>query len=131
MFNFDEATIKGKEVMDAMLKSGADVTSGLQAIAAEAADYTRKSYEHGIAHAEALSSAKSPEMLFELQTTYMRSSYEAAVSEMTKIVALYADLGKAAYKPFEAPVSRMAPVAKARQAVAEVVETAEKSINAA
>lgn len=131
MFNFDEATIKGKEVMDGMLKSYSEVTKGFQAIAAEAADYSRKSYEHGIAHVEALSSVKSPEVLFEIQTTYMRSAYESAVAEMTKIGSLYVDLGKVAYKPFEAPIAKSAPVAKAKQAVAEVVETVEKTISAA
>lgn len=105
MFNFDEASSKGREVMDGMLKSYAEMSSGFQAIVAEAAEYSRKSYQDGVAHVEALTSVKSPEAIFELQATYVRASYESAISEMSRMAELYADLGKLAYRPFEAPLA--------------------------
>lgn len=123
MFSFDEASNKGKEVMDGMLKSYAEMSKGFQAIAAEAADYSRKSYEQSVAHVEALSSVKSPEAMVELQATYVRSSYEAAVAGMARIGEIYVDLGKLAYKPFETTVqsekaaaTKTAPAAAANAA---------------
>lgn len=125
MFNFDEAGKKGKEVMDGMLKSYAEITKGFQAIATEATDYSRKAYQDGVAHLEAVTSVKSPEAAVELHMTYMKTSYEAAVAEATKIGELYADLAKLAAKPFEAPVAA-APKEKApAKASAKVVEVTE------
>lgn len=128
MFNFDEASKKGKETMDGMLKSYAEISKGFQAIATEAAEYSRKSYQDGFAHVEALASVKSPEAIFELQAAYMRASYETAVAEMTRMSELYADLGKLAYKPFETVVAK--EKAAARTAVAKTVE-ATSAANAA
>ena len=93
---------------------------GFQAIATEASEFSKKSFRDGIAHVEALASVKSPETALELQTQFMKSSYETYVSEMTKIGELYADLAKSAYKPFEAPIAKAtAPVKAAAAAAAQ------------
>ena len=42
MYNFDEASQKGREVMDGMLKSYADMTRAFQAIADEELDRSRQ-----------------------------------------------------------------------------------------
>lgn len=125
MFNFDEASSKGREVMDGMLKSYAEMSRGFQAIAAEAAEYSRKSYQDGVAHVEALTSVTTPEAVFELQATYLRSTYESAVSEMSRMAELYADLGKLAYKPYESPLAKDVVPAKA------AAKTVEAAANAA
>lgn len=113
MFNFDEASKKTNEVVDGMLKNYAEVSKGFQAIATEAADYSRKRYEDGVAHVEALSSVKSPEALVELQAAYLRSSYDAAIAGISRMGEMYADLGKLAYKPFETAVQTEKAPAKA------------------
>ncbi|HXV29079.1 MAG TPA: phasin family protein [Sinorhizobium sp.] len=117
MFNFDDANKKSKEAMDVAVKSYSTLTKGFQAIATEAADYSKKSFEEGIAHIEKLSNAKSLEAAFELQTNFLKSSYENFVSEATKISEMYADLAKDAYKPYEAPAAKSsAPVKSAAAA---------------
>ena len=105
MFNFDEANKKGKEAMDTALKSYSDVTKGFQAIAAEAAEYSKKSFQDGVAHFETLAGVKSFEAAFELQSSFVKSSYENFIAEATKMSEMYADLAKTAYKPYEAPVA--------------------------
>ena len=94
MFNFDDANKKSKEAIDVAVKSYSAWTKGLQAIATEAADYSKKSFEEGVAHVEKLSATKSVEAAFELQTNYIKSSYEGFVAEATKIGEMYADLAK-------------------------------------
>ncbi|MBO3760151.1 phasin family protein [Ciceribacter sp. L1K23] len=106
MFNFDEANRKGKEAMDNALKGYSDVARGFQAIATEATEYSKKSFQDMAAHMEALTSVKSVEQAMELQTSYLKSSYESFVAEATKMGEMYADLAKTAYKPYEAPVSK-------------------------
>jgi len=118
MFNFDEANKKGKEAMDAALKSYSEVSKGFQAIAAEAAEYSKKSFQDGVTHFETLAGAKSFETAFELQSNFVKNSYERFVAESTKLGEMYADLAKTVYKPYEAPVAKAtgkttAPVATA------------------
>ncbi|MDL2398567.1 phasin family protein [Rhizobium mayense] len=122
MFNFDEANKKGKEAMDTALKSYSDVTKSFQAIAAEAAEFSKKSFQDGVTHFETLAGVKSFEAAFELQSNYVKSSYENFVAEATKLSEMYADLAKTAYKPYEAPV--VAATKAASKAAASVAPAA-------
>jgi phasin family protein len=113
MFNFDDANKKSKEAVDTLAKSYTTVAKGMQAIATETADYSKKSFEDSIAHFEKLSGVKSVEAAVELQTSFVKSSYEGFVAEATKITEMYADLAKGAYKSYEAPVAKATAAAKA------------------
>ena len=106
MFNIDDASKKSKEAMDTILKNYSEVTKGFQAIAAEATDYSKKSFQDLASFMEAMTSVKSLEAAFELQTSYVKSSYESFVAEATKMGEMYADLAKMAYKPYEATMSK-------------------------
>ncbi|ACI54860.1 phasin family protein [Rhizobium leguminosarum] len=110
MFNFDDANRKSKEAVDTALRTYSDTTRGFQAIAAEAADYSKKSFQDAVTHFETLAGVKSFEAAFELQTNYVKTYFEGLVSETTKLSEMYADLAKSAYKPYEAPIA--AAVAK-------------------
>lgn len=116
MFNFEEANKKSKEAVDTLVKNYTGVAKGFQAIAAETADYSKKSFEDGLAHFEKLSSVKSIEAAVELQSSYVKSAYESFVAEATKIGEMYADLAKGAYKPYEAPVAAAPKAAPAKAA---------------
>lgn len=116
MFNFDDTNKKSREAMDVAVKSCSTLTKGFQAIATEAADYSKKSFEDGIAHIEKLSAAKSLEVAFELQTNYLKSSYEGFVAEASKIGEMYADLATDAYKPYAAPVAKATAAIKSAAA---------------
>ena len=116
MFNFEDANKKSRETMDTMLKSYAALTNAFQAIATETADYSKKAFEDSVAHVEKITTVKSVEAAFELQTSYVKSAYEGYIAEATKIGEMYADLAKDAYKPYEAPVAKA--TASVRSAVA-------------
>jgi phasin family protein len=96
-----EADAFGKEFVDSGLRSFASLSKGIQAIALDATEYTRKSYEDGSAALQKLAVAKTPEAAFEIQSVYAKSAYEGFVAEATKMVDLYAELARDAYKPFE------------------------------
>jgi phasin family protein len=105
MFNFDDANRKSKEAMDTALRSYSDTTKGFQAIASEAADYSKKSFQDAVTHFETLTGAKSFEAVMELQTSYAKSAYESFVAEATRLGEMYSDLAKSAYKPYEGVMS--------------------------
>ncbi len=108
--NIDELQQFGKGNMDATLKSFGTLSKGMQAIAVELADYSKKAFEQGTAATEKLIGAKSLEKAFEVQSDYVKTAYEGFVAETTKLGELYADLAKEAYKPFEGQWGRAASV---------------------
>ncbi|MGG7519232.1 phasin family protein [Allorhizobium undicola] len=112
MFNFEEANKKGKEAVDSMVKNYSEVAKGWQAIAAEASEYSKKSFQDLASHVESLTGVRSVEAAMELQLSFAKSSYESMVAEATKIGEMYADLAKTAYRPFEAQMAK-SPVASA------------------
>jgi hypothetical protein len=108
--NIDELQQFGKSNMDATVKSFGSLSNGLQAIAAEMADYSKRVFEQGTAATEKLIGAKSLEKAFEVQSDYVKTAYEGFVAEATKLGELYTDLAKEAYKPFEGQWGKAASV---------------------
>jgi hypothetical protein len=96
----------GQSSMDMALASFGVWTKGAQAIAVEVVDYSKKSTESSAAAWEKLISANSLEKALEVQSQYLRSSYEDFVAEATKLGELYVGLAKQAYKPFEATLAK-------------------------
>jgi hypothetical protein len=106
----DEMQQFGKDNMDATMKSFGLYSKSAQAIAVELADYSKKVFEQGSAATEKLIGSKSLEKAFEVQSDYIKSSYEGFVAEATKLGELYVDLAKEAYKPFESQFSKVTSV---------------------
>jgi hypothetical protein len=105
---FEDVQKYGKNNMDATMKAWGEVSKSVQAIAAEAADYSKKSFEEGTATMEQLITAKSLEKAFEIGTAYAKNAYEGLVTQTTKMGELYADLAKETYRPFENMFSNVA-----------------------
>ncbi len=107
--NFDEVQKLGKDNVDATMKSFGALSKAGQTIAAEVADYSKKSFEDGTKVLEKLFSAKSLDKAIEIQTDYAKTAYEGFVAQATKIGELYADLAKETYKPYEAFAAKATP----------------------
>ncbi len=99
--NFDDVQKFGKENVEATLKSFGALSKAGQAIAAEVADYSKKSFEDGTKVWEKLLGAKSLDKAIEIQSDYAKTALEGFVAQASKIGELYADLAKEAYRPFE------------------------------
>jgi hypothetical protein len=106
MNNFEEVQKLNKDNMDAAMKTFGEVSKGMQAIAAEFADYSKKSFEDGSAAMEKLMGVKSMDKAIEVQTDFAKTSYEGFIAQATKMGELYADLAKEAYKPVETAVAK-------------------------
>jgi hypothetical protein len=83
------------------MKSIGVVSKGVQAIAVECADYSKKSFEQGSATLEKLFGAKTLDKAIEVQSDFVKSAYEGYVAQMTKVGEMYVDLAKEVYKPYE------------------------------
>jgi len=104
--NFEDVQKLSKDSLDTAMKSFGAWSKGLQAIAVEVADYSKKSFEEGSATIEKLLGAKSLDKAIEIQSDYAKTAYEGFVAGATRIGELYADLAKEAYKPFETAVAK-------------------------
>ena len=97
----------GKDSMDMAMNSFGAWTKSGQAIVAEVVDYSKKSVEGSAAHWEKLIGTKSVEKALEVQSEYLKSSYEGFVAEATKLGELYLDFAKESYKPFETAYAKV------------------------
>ncbi len=91
----------GKDGMDAMLRSFGTLSKASQAIAVEATDFAKQSFELGTATLEKLAGVRSLDKALEIQTDYMKTSYERLVAQTTKMTELYQNLAKEMVKPYE------------------------------
>lgn len=105
---FDGLQKASKENIDQAMKSFGSFSKGLQAIAAEYADYSKKSFEDGTAAFEKVISAKSPEKALEIQSTYFKDTYSDMVSELNKLNDMYMDLAREAYASYEQTLGKAA-----------------------
>lgn len=108
MNNFEDIQKLSKDNMDMAMESFGSMSKGFQAIAAEVADYQKKSFEEGTAAVEKLVASKSLDKAFEAQADYVKTAYEGFVGEMTKIGEMVTDMSKDAYKPYEGVLGKVA-----------------------
>ena len=99
----------GEKRLDTGTPSANSFPSGFQAIASAYGDYTKKSFEDTKTFVEKLSGVRSLDKAIEVQTEFAKTAYETFVTEAQKIGALYADLARQSYKPFDGFVATMTP----------------------
>jgi phasin family protein len=102
MKNFEDVQNIGKEGFEAWVASATAVTKGVQAVAQEVAEFSRKSLELSTQTFEKAATARSVERVVEVQQGYAKEAYEAALAQANKLGELYVATAKDAYKPFEA-----------------------------
>src|SRR5262245_18903185 len=103
----------GKEGFDATV---GDVNKGLQPIAAEVTDYSKRAFEDGTRAFEQLLSAKSFEQVMEIQSQYAKKAYDAYIAEWSKLGEMYAGLTRNAYKPIEQATAKASSPNRLRSA---------------
>jgi hypothetical protein len=99
--NFEDIQKFGKDNIDTMTKSFGVMPKTVQAIAAEIADYSRRSFENGAKAMQDILASTSPDKAMEVQSAYAKTAYEEYTAEVTKLGQLYSALAKEAFKPFE------------------------------
>lgn len=101
MNGFDDIQKFSKDNVEVAMTSAGVVSKGCQAIATEAADFSRKSLEAGSSAFEKMLSAQSLDKAVEVQSEYVRAAYEGYVGQVTKVGEIVAEMTKNAYKPYE------------------------------
>jgi len=101
-FNFLDMKAFGASPFEAFTTATASSTKGLQAIAAETTDYSKKSFEKSCGLFEKLMGVKKIDEAMQLQSEFAKSAYEDFTAQATKIGEMYSTLAKEAFKPITA-----------------------------
>ena len=99
MSNFPDIKAFGTAPFEAFSTANTASIKGLQAIAAETTDYSKKSFEKTRVLFEKLTGVKKIDEAIQLQSDFAKSAYEDFVAEATKIGEMYSSLTAEAFKP--------------------------------
>lgn len=106
----EELTELGRGNVEALVASTKIVAKGLETIGQDVAEFGRKSFEDASAALKGFAEVKSPADFFRLQTEFVRSQFDAAVTESSKLsetmIKLAGDVAE--------PISNRATVAAER-----------------
>ena len=106
MVQFDTVQKFSKDGGDAVMKSLGVLSQGAQTAAAEIADYTKRSFEQVSSMTEKLVGARSLDKAVEIQTAFVRSSYESFVAQASKMGELATNTTREAFAPMENLVAK-------------------------
>jgi phasin family protein len=99
---FDDFQKFSKNQLEAFTAASATLSKGLQDIAVESTDYSKKAFAANSAVWEKLLGARSVEAALQIQTEFARQAYEGLVAQATKVTELYARVATDALKPVTA-----------------------------
>ena len=94
----DELQKFGQTGFEAYTRSFGELNKGFQAIAAEWTDYYKKVFEDSTKAFEKMIGAKSIEDAIEIQSKFVKRSYDAHMAEMTKLGEMYTSLMQTTFK---------------------------------
>jgi phasin family protein len=91
--------------VEAFLKSGQILATGLQDLGKHVAATAQAQYDEAVANAKAFTSVKSVKEVFELQTTLAKTSFEKALAEAGKLTDASVKLAEQVSAPIAARVT--------------------------
>ena len=103
--SLNELAVHSKSNLDALTASAAAAQKGVEALSAQALSYGKTSWEHGVAAAQSLASARSIQELIELQTNFAKTAMETHLSEVTKMTETLTASVKDSFKPINERVT--------------------------
>ena len=101
MKSIEEMTDVAKGNVEAMLASARLAAAGFETLAAHISDVSRKSFESTTTAARALTAAKTPTELFQLQSDFAKTQFDQAVSEFSKMTEMLVKLSGEVMEPVQ------------------------------
>ena len=86
---------------EAVSRSFSEANKGLQVLASEMSDFSKRRFQDVFRAWEQLMGAKSVEQVFKIQSQYAATAYETYISEMSKFGEMYLNIARKASKPVE------------------------------
>ena len=106
--NFAEFQKAGQRQVEAFTAATSVWTKGLQDLAAETTEYSKKAFAASSATFEKLIAAKSVDAATQIQTEFAKTAYEGFVAQSNKVAELVQKLATETMKPVETALSKAA-----------------------
>ncbi len=103
---FGDFSKLGQEQVEQMQATAASMARGLQAIATETTNYSKRSLETTSAYVEKLFGVKSLDTAIQLQSEFAKTQFESFLAQSNKIGEIYKDIAKEASKPVESAMAK-------------------------
>jgi phasin family protein len=100
-----ELSAHSKQNVEALVASATAAQKGAEVLSQHAINYSKSSWEHGVAAAQSMAQARSVQELIELQTNFAKSAMETYVSEVTKMTEILTASVKDSFKPINERVT--------------------------
>jgi hypothetical protein len=104
---FEDFQTFSKQQLEAVNAAAASVAKGMQEIATESSDYSKKAFASSSTTFEKLLGAKSVETAVQIQTDFAKATYEGLVAQANKFNEIYVKLATEAFKPVEAALAKL------------------------
>ena len=111
----NEASAFHKDTVEAVIESATVTGKGLETVGTNAAAYAKTAMEEGVAATKALSSAKSMQEIFEIQSNYAKSAMGSYLAELNKTTELFSGLVKDGAKPLNTRFAAVAELAQSQR----------------
>lgn len=102
---FEKMSEFGQQNVDAMMKSQEIATKAMEGFASEVSEFTKKSFESGIAAAQDLAASKNATELMEKQTAFAKGLFEDMIKQSTKMGEMFQATAKDMAEPLNARVT--------------------------
>jgi phasin family protein len=107
MTALNEVNAQSKRNLEAIVASVTAATKGAETLSAQAMAYTKKAVEGQVEQARALTSARSVQEVFELQSNFAKSSLEAYVAELNRMTEILSGAMKESFRPLNERATAM------------------------
>ena len=101
MKSIEEMTDVARGNVEALLASARLAAAGFETLAAHIGDVSRKSFESTTTAARAMTSAKTPTEMFQLQSEFAKTQFDSAVSEFSKLTELLVKMSGEVMEPVQ------------------------------
>lgn len=96
---FEKVTEFNQGTFDAIVKTSEVATKAAETLGSEVTEFSKKSFEDGVAAAQDFAAAKNMAELFEKQSAFAKSAFDGFVKETTKINEMIVATSKEVTKP--------------------------------
>lgn len=101
MKSLDEMTDMARGNVEALLASARAASAGIEAIASHVADLSRTRFDEASTAMKAMTAAKTPNELMQLQSDFAKGQFDAAVGEFSKMTEMMVKLAGEVMEPMQ------------------------------
>ncbi|WP_188762613.1 phasin family protein [Sandarakinorhabdus glacialis] len=101
MKSLDEMTEMARGNVEALLAAARAATAGIESIAAHVGEVSKKNFETTSVAVKAITAAKTPNEMLQLQGEFAKAQFDASVAEMSKLTEMMMKLAGEVFEPVQ------------------------------